>query len=364
MLEHAVGERTIYAHLTDVTVALGQAVDQGDAARHRRRDRQLLRHRTCTSRSGPAARPCWRRTSTAWRSPSARPSSRRTASTSRSPATSSADPRPSWWSSGAAARSTFLVQRPGPTPLVIRFGRATDQPVVGDWDGDGLANLGVRTPASSLFRLRTPAGVTQIGFGARTRPAGRRRLGRRRSLGDRRHGGRRASSCCAAADGSTTGGRARRRRRPAGHRRLERRRAYRPRRLRPGDGDLHAALRRRDGLVWTAQVRLRRSPATCPWPATGTATAPPTSASGTRRPPPSPSDGPRRRPRPGRAPGPDRASATRADPRLRCCGERPSATRCGGEHRRHEAARARRHPPRRTRGRRDRAGARRRGRPR
>jgi hypothetical protein len=65
-----------------------------------------------------------------------------------------------------AARSTFQVLRSGRTPKVLRFGTATDQPVVGDWDGDGLVNPGVRTPATRTFRLRTPSGVTSIVLGA------------------------------------------------------------------------------------------------------------------------------------------------------------------------------------------------------
>ena len=46
-----------------------------------------------------------------------------------------------------------------------RFGAATDQPVVGDWDGDGRTDVGVRTPATRTFRLATAAGVTEVVLG-------------------------------------------------------------------------------------------------------------------------------------------------------------------------------------------------------
>jgi hypothetical protein len=64
-----------------------------------------------------------------------------------------------------ASTATFQVMRAGRGPKVIRFGTSTDQPVVGDWDGDGRTNPGVRTPETRTFQLRTPAGVTSIVFG-------------------------------------------------------------------------------------------------------------------------------------------------------------------------------------------------------
>jgi hypothetical protein len=61
---------------------------------------------------------------------------------------------------------SFLVNRPDRAPKVLSFGGGTDQPVVGDWDGDGWVNPGVRTPSTKTFQLQTPAGVTSIVFGA------------------------------------------------------------------------------------------------------------------------------------------------------------------------------------------------------
>lgn len=64
------------------------------------------------------------------------------------------------------ARAAFRLYRPDTTPLVVRFGTATDQPVVGDWNGDGTTDLGVRTPSTRQFKLRTAAGITTVTLGA------------------------------------------------------------------------------------------------------------------------------------------------------------------------------------------------------
>ncbi len=64
-----------------------------------------------------------------------------------------------------AATSEFRIRRPGEPAKVIRFGTSTDQPVPGDWDGNGRLNVGVRTPSTRTFHLRTAAGTTHVVFG-------------------------------------------------------------------------------------------------------------------------------------------------------------------------------------------------------
>jgi hypothetical protein len=64
-----------------------------------------------------------------------------------------------------AAVSEFRIRRPGEPVKVLRFGTSTDQPVPGDWDGNGRANPGVRTPATRTFHLRTSTGTTHVVFG-------------------------------------------------------------------------------------------------------------------------------------------------------------------------------------------------------
>jgi hypothetical protein len=64
-----------------------------------------------------------------------------------------------------AVTSEFRIRRPGEPDKVIRFGTSTDQPVPGDWNGDGRLNVGVRTPSTRTFHLRTAAGTTNVVFG-------------------------------------------------------------------------------------------------------------------------------------------------------------------------------------------------------
>ena len=64
-----------------------------------------------------------------------------------------------------AAVSEFRIHRPGEPVKVLKFGTSTDQPVPGDWDGNRRLNVGVRTPSTKTFHLRTPAGTTDIVYG-------------------------------------------------------------------------------------------------------------------------------------------------------------------------------------------------------
>jgi murein DD-endopeptidase MepM/ murein hydrolase activator NlpD len=66
------------------------------------------------------------------------------------------------------AKSDFLVRQPdGIAPGVLRFGTGTDEPLLGDWDGDGLAQPGVWNPRGRMFKLSGPAGTTMLRFGSR-----------------------------------------------------------------------------------------------------------------------------------------------------------------------------------------------------
>lgn len=65
-------------------------------------------------------------------------------------------------------RGSFVVQQPaGALPRTMPFGGATDEPVLGDWNGDGLLDPGVWSPRGRTFKLATPAGVLKVKLGRR-----------------------------------------------------------------------------------------------------------------------------------------------------------------------------------------------------
>ena len=143
-----------------------------------------------------------------------------------------------------AVASAFRIRRPGAPDKVIRFGTSTDQPVPGDWDGNGRLNVGVRTPATRTFHLRTAAGTRDVVFGMVTDVPvagdwdgdGLTEIGVWRANAGR--------FLLRAADGAVDEGVPRGRRRSSGDRRLERRPEHGRRGLRPGHGHLHPAHRR------------------------------------------------------------------------------------------------------------------------
>ena len=64
-----------------------------------------------------------------------------------------------------AKKSSFVVNVGAATPLTVRFGKAFDEPVLGDWNGDGQLDVGVRTPKKATFKLKTPTGIVRVRFG-------------------------------------------------------------------------------------------------------------------------------------------------------------------------------------------------------
>jgi murein DD-endopeptidase MepM/ murein hydrolase activator NlpD len=163
---HAGGESTLYGHLSSVVVDVGATVDQGT----------LLGYVGTTGNStGPHLHYEQRLGSTV---EDAIFGGVKFAYGSTQTSANCVDvPLAANMIGGAAAelvvfrralRSTFQVQRPGAAPVVITFGKGTDEPLLGDWDGDGIANVAVRRPAESAFYLATPGGTQKIPYGIPT----------------------------------------------------------------------------------------------------------------------------------------------------------------------------------------------------
>ncbi len=66
--------------------------------------------------------------------------------------------------------SRFLLAEPDGTTRDVGYGRLGDRPIAGDWDGDGKDELGVYRPATHQFLLRRADGATSaVVFGAKGR---------------------------------------------------------------------------------------------------------------------------------------------------------------------------------------------------
>lgn len=63
--------------------------------------------------------------------------------------------------------ATFTIPRPKKKPRVVRLGVGTDDPLLGDWDGDGFANVGIRSADTSTFTLKTADGFETVVFGTK-----------------------------------------------------------------------------------------------------------------------------------------------------------------------------------------------------
>lgn len=59
------------------------------------------------------------------------------------------------------ARSIFFIKRWARPSTQIRLGGRRSRPLLGDWDGDGNEQPGVRLPGQRQFRLLTPSGARQ-----------------------------------------------------------------------------------------------------------------------------------------------------------------------------------------------------------
>lgn len=62
-------------------------------------------------------------------------------------------------------RDSAFVVADGRKNRFVTFGTSADEPVLGDWDGDGRTDLGVRRPETSQFMLRTLGGLVRVDYG-------------------------------------------------------------------------------------------------------------------------------------------------------------------------------------------------------
>ena len=172
----------------------------------------------------------------------------------------------------------YRERLPDGTRFVASFGRPTDQPVVGDWNGDGQTDLGVVRPDHGDVHAADAHRVQ----GARSRsdrpePCRSRGTGTATAATTSASSGRPPTpSPCASPNGTFSTRVLRHRRQPARRRGLGRRRAVRGRGLRPGHDHLHAG----DGRRWDRVGPLRHPHLGAGGRLLERATRSPTSASG------------------------------------------------------------------------------------
>lgn len=162
VIDHGNGESSVYAHLASVVVAVGQRVDQGAMI-------------GTLGDSGNASgahlhfeEKVGKRVVPAWFAGIAFTSG---ALTSKNcvdvplAGNFTGDPAAEVAVFRRARKSSFVVNLGAAPPLTVTFGKAFDEPLLGDWNGDGQLDVGVRTPRMSTFKLKTPTGIVKVRWG-------------------------------------------------------------------------------------------------------------------------------------------------------------------------------------------------------
>jgi len=158
VIDHGNAESTLYAHLASVVVAVGQRVDQGAMIGTLGDSGNASgSHLHFEEKGGRSVVPPWF-DGVAFRNGA-------TTSKNCVDVPLAADLAGSRVSEVAvfrrAKRSSFVFS----SGATVTFGKAFDEPLLGDWDGDGQLDVGVRTPRNSKFRLKTPRGIIRVKWG-------------------------------------------------------------------------------------------------------------------------------------------------------------------------------------------------------
>ena len=170
IVNHGNNESTMYAHLDSVDVVVGQEVSQGDLlGTVGNTGNSFGSHLHYEQRNGANVVDSWFH-GARFKMPASMASENCGDDTPAGPPVplagnilGTAPAELMFFERGDAG--TFVIKRPGRTDKKLPFGTAKDQPIVGDWDGNGRVNPGVRTSATKTFALRARGKVVTHTFG-------------------------------------------------------------------------------------------------------------------------------------------------------------------------------------------------------
>lgn len=162
-ITHLNGERSLYAHLSGVAVSLGQSVDQGTLIGQ-------------VGSTGNVTGPHLHFEELRGEKPRRATFSGRRFRYGTTGVSSNCVDTPlaaNMVGTAAAervlfrrdAQASFVIEQPGAASIVIPFGDSTDDPILGDWDGNGTADVGVRRSSNRVFYLSTATGIAAIPLG-------------------------------------------------------------------------------------------------------------------------------------------------------------------------------------------------------
>lgn len=170
VIDHGNDESTLYAHLDSVSVVVGQAVEAGTlVGTLGNTGNSYGAHLHFEERKGSSVVDPWFQGARYVHGSSQVSANCGDISIPDVPLAGNVvgDPRAELVVFRRTATPAFYVRREPKAEKVIPMGTSSDQPVLGDWDGNGKANPGVRNPATRTFKLKAGRKLTEITFGGR-----------------------------------------------------------------------------------------------------------------------------------------------------------------------------------------------------
>lgn len=167
VIDHGGGESSVYAHLDKVTVTVGQRVDAATQIGNVGKSGRVTGpHLHFEEKKGKTVLAAWFN-GKAFKYGSTQ-SSANCVDVPLAGTTKSAVARPVVYRRGASSK--FIIQTSATATRTIALGTAIDEPVVGDWNGDGSTDVGVRKAGTASFQLATATKgpVTSIAYGLAT----------------------------------------------------------------------------------------------------------------------------------------------------------------------------------------------------